>query len=67
MDGNPGVQHAHGQVELTRLKLRKLDGEVSNLFVDALTQIAKLQAKTRDLLAALAAWRCPAVASRHAE
>lgn len=44
-----GSWYAHGQKDLLwlrRLKLRKLDGEISLLVVDDSTSIAKLEAKS---------------------
>ncbi|RJP31537.1 MAG: hypothetical protein C4547_15460 [Phycisphaerales bacterium] len=46
-DQPTGSWHAHGKNDklwLKRLKLRKVDGELTNLVVDASTRIARIEA-----------------------
>lgn len=44
-NGDPNTPNAGGKLQLLRLSLRKLDGEITDLVIDDLTSIAKLKAK----------------------
>lgn len=43
-NGNPKIENAGGRLQLLRLLLRKADGEMTDLVIDDLTSIAKLEA-----------------------
>ncbi len=43
--GDPRIPNEDGKLLLLRLMLKKVDGEVSDIVVDHLTKIAKLEAK----------------------
>ena len=44
-NGDPSISNKNGKLQLLRLILRKVDGEMSDLVIDDLTRIAKLEAK----------------------
>lgn len=44
-NGDPSVLNANGKLQLLRLSLRKVDGEMTDLVIDDLTTLAKLEAK----------------------
>lgn len=43
--GDPNTPNKDGKLLLLRLTLRKLDGEITNIVIDDLTSIAKLEAR----------------------
>lgn len=43
--GDPNTPNAGGKLQLLRLSLRKLDGELTDLVIDDLSSIAKLEAR----------------------
>ena len=44
-NGDPSIPNKDGKLQLLRLMLKKVDGEISDLIIDDLTKIAKLEAK----------------------
>ena len=43
--GDPGIPNENGKLQLLRLMLKKVDGEISDIIIDDLTKIAMLEAK----------------------
>jgi hypothetical protein len=43
--GDPSTLNADGKLQLLRLRLRKVDGEMTDLVIDDLTTLAKLEAQ----------------------
>lgn len=43
-NGDPSVPNENGKLQLLRLMLKKVDGEISDIIIDELTKIAKLEA-----------------------
>ena len=43
--GDPSIPNENGKLQLLRLMLKKVDGEISDIIIDDLTKIAKLEAK----------------------
>jgi hypothetical protein len=43
--GDPSIPNADGKLQLFRLLLKKVDGEITDLIIDDLSSIARLQAK----------------------
>ena len=44
-NGDPNRPNAGGKLQLLRLRLRKVDGEITDTIIDDLTSISKLEAK----------------------
>lgn len=44
-NGDPNTPNANGKLQLLRLSLRKVDGEIADLVIDDLSSIAKLEAQ----------------------
>ena len=43
--GDPSIPNENGKLQLLRLMLKKIDGEISDIVIDDLTKIAKLEVK----------------------
>ncbi len=43
--GDPSIPNENGKLQLLRLMLKNVDGEISDIIIDDLTKIAKLEAK----------------------
>lgn len=43
-DGDPNTPHADGRLQLLRLRLRKVDGELTDLVIDDLTTLMRMDA-----------------------
>ena len=43
--GDPSIPNENGKLQLLRLMIRKVDGEISDMIIDDLAKIAKLEAK----------------------
>jgi len=44
-NGDPSIPNENGKLQLLRLMLQKVDGEISDIIIDDLTKIAKLEVK----------------------
>jgi hypothetical protein len=44
-NGDPNIPNAGGKLQLLRLRLKKVDGEITDTILDDLTSVAKLEAK----------------------
>jgi len=44
-NGDPSIPNENGKLQLLRLMLKKIDGEISDIVIDDLTKIAKLEVK----------------------
>ena len=42
--GNPSIPNKNGKLQLLRLMLEKVDGEISDIIIDDWTKIARLEA-----------------------
>jgi hypothetical protein len=47
-NGDPNTPSTAGHLQLLRLSLRKVDGEMTDLVIDDLTSIARLEAKVTE-------------------
>lgn len=43
--GDPSIPNENGKLQLLRLTLKKVDGEISDIIIDDLTKVATLEAK----------------------
>ena len=43
--GDPNIPNAGGKLQLLRLRMKKVDGEITDIIIDDLTSIARLEAK----------------------
>jgi hypothetical protein len=43
-NGNPNISNADGKLQLLRLRLKKVDGEIADIIIDDLTSMSQLEA-----------------------